>query len=90
MDKKLFGTDGIRGVAGESPLDPATIFALGLCLGRDLDKEAAHPRVVIGEDTRESSPWIAETVAALGSPRARSASRSGSSGCARALCEDAR
>ena len=64
MDKKLFGTDGIRGVAGEWPLDPATIFAVGLCLGRDLNLKAARPRVFIGEDTRESSPWIAETVAA--------------------------
>ena len=28
--KKLFGTDGIRAVAGESPLDPTTIYAVGL------------------------------------------------------------
>jgi len=35
VGKQLFGTDGIRGVAGEYPLDPATVFAFGLALGRD-------------------------------------------------------
>jgi phosphoglucosamine mutase len=30
--RKLFGTDGIRAIAGESPLDPTTIFAVGLAL----------------------------------------------------------
>lgn len=64
MDKKLFGTDGIRGVAGEPPLDPRTIFAAGLCLGDHLRHKNARPRVIIGEDPRESSRWIAETVAA--------------------------
>jgi phosphoglucosamine mutase len=61
--KKYFGTDGIRGVAGDFPLDPATIFCIGLALGDDM---LAHGRksVVIGEDTRESSRWIAETLAA--------------------------
>ena len=33
MGKQLFGTDGIRGVAGEYPLDPATVFAFGVALG---------------------------------------------------------
>ena len=64
MEKKLFGTDGIRGVAGEAPLDPPTIFAAGLCLGQYLHSKAPRPRVIVGEDTRESSLWIAETVAA--------------------------
>ena len=62
--KDLFGTDGIRGVAGEPPLDPATIFAVGLALGQNLRAKPAARRVVLGEDTRESSRWIAETVAA--------------------------
>lgn len=62
--KDLFGTDGIRGVAGEPPLDPATIFAVGLALGQNLLAKPASHRVVLGEDTRESSRWIAETVAA--------------------------
>lgn len=64
MEKKLFGTDGIRGVAGEPPLDVRTIFIAGLCLGKHLRRKNEHPRVIIGEDPRESSRWIAETVAA--------------------------
>ena len=62
--RKLFGTDGIRAVAGESPLDPTTIFAVGLALAHSLLKVAAEPRVILGRDTRESSPWIAATLAA--------------------------
>jgi phosphoglucosamine mutase len=62
--RKLFGTDGIRAVAGEKPLDPTTIYAVGLALAHSLKKTAAQPRVLIGRDTRESSPWIAATLAA--------------------------
>ena len=61
--RKLFGTDGIRGVAGEFPLDQATAAALGVALARWIRDERLHPEVVIGMDTRESSPWIAEHVA---------------------------
>jgi phosphoglucosamine mutase len=63
MPKQLFGTDGIRGVAGEYPLDPATVHAFGMALGGDLRRSAADPEVVIGMDTRESGPWIAAQVA---------------------------
>jgi phosphoglucosamine mutase len=59
--KHFFGTDGIRGVAGEPPLDRATVYAVGLALGDDLGQGA---KVVMGEDTRESSAWIAATLAA--------------------------
>ena len=63
---QLFGTDGVRGVAGEYPLDPATVWKLGRAIGTVLAKtpssEAA--RVVLGEDTRESSVWISRTLAA--------------------------
>jgi len=62
--RKLFGTDGIRAVAGEYPLDATTIFACGLALGHTLRKKTAEPRVILGRDTRESSPWIAATLAA--------------------------
>ena len=62
--RKLFGTDGIRGVAGEVPLDATTIHATGLALGHSLRKTTAQPRVLLGRDTRESSPWIAATLAA--------------------------
>jgi phosphoglucosamine mutase len=54
--KKLFGTDGIRAVAGQAPLDPSTIYATGLALAHHLGNK---PKILIGMDTRESSPWIA-------------------------------
>jgi phosphoglucosamine mutase len=62
--RKLFGTDGIRGIAGDPPLDPPTIYAVGLAVGHTLRKTASEPRVIIGRDTRESSPWIAALLAA--------------------------
>ncbi|MFB3814324.1 MAG: phosphoglucosamine mutase [Terriglobales bacterium] len=61
--RKLFGTDGIRGIAGEYPLDERTIFVIGRALGHHLLKSYAAPRVVIGQDTRESSQWIANAIA---------------------------
>src|SRR5712671_2644594 len=63
MSKTLFGTDGIRGVAGEYPLDPRTTHAFGLALGGVLRGHDANPRIVIGMDTRESGPGIASQVA---------------------------
>jgi len=59
--KKLFGTDGIRGVAGNFPLDAATIHAVGLALAHHLGDA---PRLLIGQDTRESSDWIAAALTA--------------------------
>jgi len=63
LARKLFGTDGIRGVAGEAPLDARTAYAVGVALGdfaRHLDPD---PAVLIGMDTRESGPWLAASVA---------------------------
>ncbi len=62
--RKLFGTDGIRAVAGEAPLDPPTIFATGLALASSLKNVSASPRVLLGADTRESSPWISGVISA--------------------------
>jgi len=59
--RKLFGTDGIRAVAGEAPLDRRTVRAVGVALATTLGKGA---RVVMGMDTRESGPWIAAVLAA--------------------------
>jgi phosphoglucosamine mutase len=61
--RKLFGTDGIRAVAGEPPLDAKTIYAIGLALAHQLNGTHRHPRVLLGMDTRESSNWIAATLA---------------------------
>ena len=66
MSRQLFGTDGIRGVAGEPPLDARTAHALGVALGswaRTFAHSGANPEVLIGMDTRESSPWLAAQVA---------------------------
>ncbi len=62
--RKLFGTDGIRAVAGEAPLDAKTIYAVGLALAHQLNGPQAHPKVLLGMDTRESSAWIADTISA--------------------------
>src|SRR5579864_7510776 len=62
--RSLFGTDGIRGMAGHFPLDARTTRLMGRALGHHLAKKKPGSRVVIGEDTRESSGWIAQSVAA--------------------------
>lgn len=67
--RQLFGTDGIRGVAGIAPLDTTTVYAVGLALAHQLRPGAlmsgmVGPRVIVGRDTRESSPWIANLLAA--------------------------
>ena len=60
--RQLFGTDGIRAVAGEFPLTPASTYAIGRALGHDLVRAHPKPRVVMGQDTRQSSGWIADRV----------------------------
>jgi len=60
--RQLFGTDGIRGVAGEFPLTLESTYLIGRALGHDLIRSASHASVVIGQDTRESSSWIADRV----------------------------
>ena len=60
---ELFGTDGIRGVAGEYPLDPPTIRKIGSALGTVLQKHYRPARVVLGKDTRESNEWISRALA---------------------------
>src|SRR5580698_9278265 len=62
--KKLFGTDGIRAVAGQPPLDAPTVYAIGLALAHILGAKTSSPRVLLGMDTRESSNWIAATLTA--------------------------
>src|SRR5437899_11038993 len=61
--RQLFGTDGIRGVAGEFPLTVENVYLIGRALGHDLVKSSADARVVIGQDTRQASGWIADSLA---------------------------
>jgi len=58
--RQLFGTDGIRGVAEEFPLTRDSVYWIGRALGHDLVRVNAKARVVIGQDTRVSSQWIAD------------------------------
>jgi phosphoglucosamine mutase len=56
--KALFGTDGIRGEAGQFPLDSATVSAIGFSLASHLAERTPTPQIVIGRDTRESGESI--------------------------------
>jgi len=62
MSQRLFGTDGVRGVAGVWPLDPPTIARLGAAIvrARPFDRPA---RIIVGRDTRESGEWIERELA---------------------------
>lgn len=64
MARALFGTDGIRGVAGQPPLDPKTAQAVGAALGSWVAESGQNRQVVLGMDTRESGSWLAAEVAA--------------------------
>src|SRR5215210_4647618 len=69
---RLFGTDGIRGHFGEFPLDRPTVTALAVELAATLQERAngSPPEVVLGGDTRESTPeicgWLAQGLGAGG------------------------
>jgi phosphoglucosamine mutase len=57
--KKLFGTDGIRGIAGDFPLDAATVRIIGCSLTRQYQQKLGRPpRFITGRDTRESGVTI--------------------------------
>ena len=63
MTRHLFGTDGIRAPFGEEPLTASTVRRIGLALGQELfgvQSEPAAPLVVLGGDTRASTPALVE------------------------------
>jgi|ERR1051325_1008921 phosphoglucosamine mutase len=60
--KALFGTDGIRGEAGQFPLDPATVTAIGFSLASHLAASGAKPKIITGRDTRESGASIEQAL----------------------------
>ena len=61
---RLFGTDGVRGKAGQYPLDVPTIRRLGAALVRALRRDSESVQFLSGLDTRESGSWIERELAA--------------------------
>jgi phosphoglucosamine mutase len=60
--EKLFGTDGIRAVAGQPPLDYSSVYTLGKALVSLLKEEELELRVIIGRDPRESGEWLEQAL----------------------------
>lgn len=65
MARKLFGTDGVRGVANVEPMTSDTVARLGMAVAARLRRPGRHPRIVIGKDTRLSG-YMFETALAAG------------------------
>jgi phosphoglucosamine mutase len=63
MTDRLFGTDGVRGKAGEHPLDHETVARLGAALVRAMGTGGRQLRFIVGRDTRESGEWIERELA---------------------------
>ncbi len=64
MERRYFGTDGIRGRAGEEPLTPEFVLNLGKAAGRYFKREGVRPVVLLGKDTRESCDMLEAALAA--------------------------
>jgi phosphoglucosamine mutase len=58
MTRKYFGTDGVRGTVGESPMTPDFVMRLGYAAGKVFSVQGKHPSVLIGKDTRISGYMI--------------------------------
>ena len=58
MSRKYFGTDGVRGTVGETPMTPEFVMRLGYAAGKVLSGKSKHPAVLIGKDTRISGYMI--------------------------------
>ena len=61
----LFGTDGVRGIAGEFPLQKPFVRKLGAAAAALYRQEVRDrkPKFILGRDTRGSGPWIAQAFA---------------------------
>jgi phosphoglucosamine mutase len=63
-ERKLFGTDGIRGVANQYPMTPELVLRVGKAIA-SLFRNASHRhRILIGRDTRLSGPMIEDALVA--------------------------
>jgi phosphoglucosamine mutase len=58
MSRKYFGTDGVRGTVGQSPMTPDFVLRLGYAAGKVLAGSSSHPTVLIGKDTRISGYMV--------------------------------
>jgi phosphoglucosamine mutase len=66
MSRKLFGTDGIRGLANRGDMTPEVAFRIGAAIAYQASKQVDHmPRIVVGKDTRLSG-YMFETAVASG------------------------
>lgn len=63
-ERRYFGTDGIRGIAGAPPLDPETMVRLGKAVAKVFMKDKRKHRILIGKDTRLSGYMIESSLAA--------------------------
>ncbi|MFZ3070525.1 MAG: hypothetical protein WA110_05320, partial [Anaerolineaceae bacterium] len=56
---KYFGTDGIRGLAGKTPMSADFVMRLGMAAGQVLnDNKRSSPTFVVGRDSRQSGPML--------------------------------
>jgi phosphoglucosamine mutase len=62
--RKLFGTDGLRGVANKYPMTSEMAMQIGQAVGYILKKEGHRPRIVIGKDTRLSGYMLENALVA--------------------------
>jgi phosphoglucosamine mutase len=64
IEPPKFGTDGLRARAGDAPMDPETLRRVGSALGVLLQRGGEpQKRILVGNDGRESAPWILEALA---------------------------
>ncbi|MCB1215161.1 MAG: phosphoglucosamine mutase [Deltaproteobacteria bacterium] len=65
MSRKLFGTDGIRGLANQAPVDPLTALKIGQAIASIFKgKGGMRHRIVIGKDTRRSNYMLENALSA--------------------------
>lgn len=62
--RKLFGTDGVRGLANKWPMTPEVALALGQAIALHFQHKKSARRIIIGKDTRRSSYMIEQAIAA--------------------------
>lgn len=59
---RLFGTDGVRGMANVYPMSPDMVLRLGQAIGIYFSRKQAHPRILIGKDTRRSGYMLEQAL----------------------------